>query len=212
MWIRLLLPILIGAALGGAIGFKRSCTTGGCPFTANPRRGAVWGGIMGLAFSVAFLGGSISPSAKSGHANAPAPPEIASKEEFETQVLQKPGMAVVYFHAPWCPACKRYAPVVNGLASALHPAGAEGAPPGEAVSAERAPSPESAKAVEPARLLQAGPSFHRVNVDNLPDIAKRYGISAIPVTLILRDGEETQRFVGRITDAKLRKTLGLMEE
>ena len=52
---RLLIGVAIGALIGALLGSTRSCAGGGCPLTATPGRGAVWGGLLGLmlAFSVA---------------------------------------------------------------------------------------------------------------------------------------------------------------
>jgi hypothetical protein len=52
MMLRLILGLVIGGGLGALLGSTRSCRDGGCPLTANPWRGAVWGGFMGLAFAL----------------------------------------------------------------------------------------------------------------------------------------------------------------
>ncbi len=36
----------------------------------------------------------------------------------------------------------------------------------------------------------------KVNVDEAPELAERYGISSIPTVLIFRDGEVAKKFVG----------------
>lgn len=50
---RFLLPVLIGVALGAALGYFGQCTSGTCPLTSTWWRGALYGGTMGLliAFS-----------------------------------------------------------------------------------------------------------------------------------------------------------------
>lgn len=46
--LRILLPIVIGAALGAALGYFGQCTSGTCPLTSTWWRGALYGGTMGL--------------------------------------------------------------------------------------------------------------------------------------------------------------------
>ena len=49
---RILLPLLIGAALGSLMGYFGQCTTGACPLTSTWWRGAIYGGVLGLLFSI----------------------------------------------------------------------------------------------------------------------------------------------------------------
>lgn len=43
----------------------------------------------------------------------------------------------------------------------------------------------------------------KVDVDNNPEVAMRYGIRSIPTVLILKDGKEVKRHVGYTTQANL---------
>ena len=47
-WLRFLLPILIGAGLGAALGYWGQCTSGTCPLTSTWWRGALYGAALGL--------------------------------------------------------------------------------------------------------------------------------------------------------------------
>ena len=49
MWF-LTSSLLIGAALGAALGYFGQCTSGACPLTATWWRGALYGATMGLLF------------------------------------------------------------------------------------------------------------------------------------------------------------------
>ncbi len=49
--IRLAIGIIIGGALGAAMGYYGKCTSGTCPLTATPWRGAIYGAVMGALFS-----------------------------------------------------------------------------------------------------------------------------------------------------------------
>ena len=43
----------------------------------------------------------------------------------------------------------------------------------------------------------------KVNVDDEPDIASKYGVQAIPTVLIFKDGQEVNRSVGMVPKDKL---------
>jgi hypothetical protein len=45
---RFILPILIGAAIGAAVGYFGQCTSGTCPLTATWWRGALFGALLGV--------------------------------------------------------------------------------------------------------------------------------------------------------------------
>lgn len=49
---RFLIPVLIGAALGSLMGYFGQCSSGTCPLTSTWWRGAIYGGVMGLLFSM----------------------------------------------------------------------------------------------------------------------------------------------------------------
>lgn len=50
--LRLAIGIAIGAAVGAALGYYGQCTSGTCPLTANPFRGAIYGAVLGVLFSL----------------------------------------------------------------------------------------------------------------------------------------------------------------
>ena len=50
--IRILLPVLIGVSLGALMGYFGQCSTGACPLTSTWWRGAIYGGVIGLLFSM----------------------------------------------------------------------------------------------------------------------------------------------------------------
>jgi hypothetical protein len=49
---RLVVPLLIGAALGSLIGYFGQCSSGTCPLTSTWWRGAIYGGVLGLLFAL----------------------------------------------------------------------------------------------------------------------------------------------------------------
>jgi len=111
MLIKALAIVAVGALLGAALGATRTCTDGGCPLTANPWRGAIWGGFIGLMAVVAMSPGLF-----------PAPPvaesvkEITTQDDFQAQVMKDDGPSVVFFHADWCSPCRRFIPTFNEIA------------------------------------------------------------------------------------------------
>jgi hypothetical protein len=71
---KMLLGIAIGAAVGALLGYFGSCTSGACPLTANPFRGAIYGAVMGLLFSW------IPTDPKKKVEPPPEPPSESSRE------------------------------------------------------------------------------------------------------------------------------------
>jgi hypothetical protein len=50
--LRFALTILIGATLGAGMGYFGQCTSGTCPLTSTWWRGALYGGVLGLAVAL----------------------------------------------------------------------------------------------------------------------------------------------------------------
>lgn len=46
--LRLILPVLIGSAVGAVAGYFGQCSTGACPLMATWWRGAIYGGVVAL--------------------------------------------------------------------------------------------------------------------------------------------------------------------
>jgi len=49
--IRLLVSLSVGGVLGAVMGYFGKCSSGACPLTATPWRGAVYGAVLGALFS-----------------------------------------------------------------------------------------------------------------------------------------------------------------
>jgi len=54
MVIRILFGVIIGGAIGAVLGYFGKCSSGSCPLTANPYRGAIYGAVVGILLSTAF--------------------------------------------------------------------------------------------------------------------------------------------------------------
>ena len=50
-------------------------------------------------------------------------------------------------------------------------------------------------------------SFLKVNVDDFPDIAQRYGIMSIPTMVVFEDGKPARQLVGVTTAEDVRKAI-----
>jgi len=111
MLIKALLGILIGAGIGAVIGHFGKCSSGGCPLTANPFRGAIYGSVMGVLFALSS-GGTRAPSTPEGE----GPIHIATAEDFDRHIAQATQPCLVDFYSDHCPPCRQLAPTIGALA------------------------------------------------------------------------------------------------
>jgi thioredoxin 1 len=100
--LRPIIGLLIGAAIGGAIGYFGRCSTGACPLTSTWYGGAIFGGIMGLLIANMF-------------ATAPATPndvdnviDINGSDHFNSEIANAGDRIVlVDFYLNSCPPCRK---------------------------------------------------------------------------------------------------------
>ncbi len=164
--LKLLVIVLVGAGAGALLGSTRSCETGGCPLTATPLRGALYGavlaGLVGLAV-VGLPGGRLAAGRRdSATALSPHLLAVSSSAEFETEVLKAQGPVLVDFYADWCGPCQRLLPVISELAD------------------------EWAGSVKVVK----------VNVDKASEVARAHGVSSIPDVRLFLDGQQRDQLVG----------------
>lgn len=112
MVVKIILGILIGAGIGAVIGHFGKCSSGGCPLTANPFRGSIYGAVMGALFALSS-GGASRPAALPAGEGAI---HIATAEEFDRHIAQSTQPCLVDFYSNHCPPCRRLAPVIEVLA------------------------------------------------------------------------------------------------
>ena len=107
---RILLGVLIGGAIGALLGYFGKCSSGTCPLTANPYRGAICGAVMGALLASVF---SRVPKEAKESSNII---HINSKADFKTRVLDAPGVCLVDLFSNRCPPCRVLAPTISLLA------------------------------------------------------------------------------------------------
>jgi thioredoxin len=107
---RILLGVLIGGAIGALLGYFGKCSSGTCPLTANPYRGALYGAVMGALLASVF---SPKPRERAENTNII---HIKSRDDFKTHVLDTPGICLVDLFSNRCPPCRILAPTISSLA------------------------------------------------------------------------------------------------
>jgi len=110
MTARIFLGVLIGGSIGAILGYFGKCSSGSCPLTANPYRGAIYGAVMG-ALVVSVFARTPKEAEES-----PNIVHINSEAEFKTRVLNAPGICLVDLFSDRCPPCRVLAPTISSLA------------------------------------------------------------------------------------------------
>jgi thioredoxin 1 len=182
--VRLLLGTVIGSAFGTLLGYVGKCSSGSCPLTANPLRGAIYGAILGLLLALAL---SVPPKNRAVPSEDKSPPpketmealaeetggtretsgnscliHIDNKSDFEAKVLNTSGIFLVDLFSDSCPPCRMLAPTISSLAD----------------------------------KYMGKVTVCKVNLDRAPAIARQYAVMAIPTVLIIKDGKEVNRLIG----------------
>ena len=119
MFIKVIIGIVIGVAVGALMGHFGKCSSGGCPLTANPYRGAIYGGVMGALFAFSFAGSSPSPAAVAANAAAAesaAIVHINNAADFQAYVMNADKPCLVDFYSDSCGPCRRLAPTIGRIA------------------------------------------------------------------------------------------------
>jgi len=190
MTLRLILGIAAGMALGALVGHFGKCSSGACPLTANPFRGAIYGGILGVVFAFS-LAGSVRPKVNAASsesmtsrggpgkaAQVDAVVHISTPADFDRYVLSAAKPCMADFYSDRCGPCRMLAPTVEQLAAKYD---------GRAVVC-------------------------KVNLDSAPGLAAPYNIRGIPAVLFFNGGKEVNRLIGLRQQADYEDVLEKMLE
>jgi thioredoxin 1 len=158
--LKLLAIIGFGALVGMAMGYFGKCTSGACPLTANPFRGAGFGALIGLLVVMSQGGGRLFPHEP--HAPSPYIRHVPDLVALEALLATSQVPVLIDFFADWCGPCRRLAPELAALAEAWK---------------------------DNAIVI-------KVNVDNQPDMAEHFRVSAIPDMRVFVGGKQRDAVVG----------------
>jgi len=112
--VKLIVGIAIGMGVGALMGHFGQCSSGACPLTANPLRGAIYGGVMGALFAFSFGGAAGGPIEQ---VESEALIHIDSAADFEKYVLKADKPCLADFYSDRCGPCRRLAPTIAKLAN-----------------------------------------------------------------------------------------------
>jgi len=107
---RIFLGVLIGGSIGAVLGYFGKCSSGSCPLTANPYRGAIYGAVMG-ALVVSVFARTPKEAEES-----PNIVHINSEADFKARVLDTNQICLVDLFSNRCPPCRVLAPTISSLA------------------------------------------------------------------------------------------------
>jgi len=124
MFLKIAAGVLIGGVIGVVLGYYGKCSSGGCPLTANPYRGAVYGALMVAVLTSVFYSGSADDirgkSLKQFQTYTKGKKQIAihieNASDFQTKVLGADVVSLVDFYSDRCPPCRMLTPTIISLA------------------------------------------------------------------------------------------------
>jgi thioredoxin 1 len=195
---KILLGVLIGGAIGAVVGYFGKCSSGTCPLTANPYRGAIYGAIVGTLLASAFStqpkekpeGSNVvhvenksDPNLEKLKANGSPLMESLTKETFLQEVFNYEQNkewkfegelpCIIDFYADWCGPCKMVEPVLKEL----------------------------------AKEYQGKINIYRVDTQAQQELAATFGIQSIPSLLFVPLNDKPQMAVGALPKETLKKTI-----
>ena len=101
-------------------------------------------------------------------------------QDFEEQVAKASGPVLVDFWASWCGPCRMFAPTFEKVGEEMDQLAAE----------------------------QTDVKVCKVNIDEEPGLAQRFGVMSIPTVVLFENGQEKNRSVGLVPKEKLLALLG----
>jgi len=196
MIVRLLLGVLIGGLIGACLGYFGKCSSGVCPLTANPYRGAIYGAVLGALLTSVFWSRSQENPQSSNVVRVNNEPnsnaevlkkgrrplvESLTKESFLQKVFNYEQNkewkyegelpCIIDFYADWCRPCKMVEPILQEL----------------------------------AQEYQGKLNIYRVDTQAQQELAAVFGIRSIPSILFVPLNDKPQMAVGALPKKALKK-------
>jgi thioredoxin len=198
MIIRILLGLLIGGTIGAVLGYFGKCSSGTCPLTANPYRGAIYGAVVGALFAsvlstlpkkkpegsgVVHIDNKSDSNAGVLKANGSPLMETLTEDSFLQKVFNYEQNkewkfegklpCIVDFYADWCAPCKMVEPILQEL----------------------------------AQEYQGKLNIYRVDTQDQQELAATFGIQSIPSILFVPLNDKPQMAVGALPKKTLKKAI-----
>ena len=195
---KIFLGVLIGGSIGSLLGYFGKCSSGSCPLTANPYRGAIYGAVIGALLALVF---SPAPREKSERSNvihidsesdfkagvldANATPLVESltKDSFLQKVFNYEKNkewkfegklpCIIDFYADWCGPCKMVEPILQEL----------------------------------AQEYQGKVNIYRVDTQAQQELAAAFGIQSLPSMLFVPLNDKPQMAIGALPKKALEKAI-----
>jgi len=198
MVVRILLGVLIGGAIGAVLGYFGKCSSGSCPLTANPYRGAVYGAVIGTLLTSVFWPKSQENPRSSNvvHVNSESDlnervlkengsglMESLTKDSFLQKVFNYEQNkewkfegklpCIIDFYADWCGPCKMVEPILKEL----------------------------------AQEYQGKLNIYRIDTQAQQELAAAFGIQSIPSMLFVPLNDKPQMAIGALPKKTLKKAI-----
>jgi len=190
--------VLIGGSIGAVLGYFGKCSSGGCPLTANPYRGAIYGAVMGALLASAFslkakwkvessnithITNVSDSNARVLKKNRSSLVESLTKDSFLQKVFNYEQNkewkfegklpCVIDFYADWCGPCKMVEPILQEL----------------------------------AQEYQGKLNIYRVDTQAQQELAAAFGIRSIPSMLFVPLNDKPQMAIGALPKNALKKAI-----
>jgi len=195
---RILLGVLIGGLVGAGLGYFGKCSSGVCPLTANPYRGAIYGAVLGALLTSVFwpksqentrgsnvvhVNSESDLNAKVLKENRSGLVESLTKESFLQKVFNYEQNkewkfegklpCIIDFYADWCRPCKMVEPILQEL----------------------------------AQEYQGKLNIYRVDTQAQQELAAAFGVQSIPSILFVPLNDKPQMAIGALPKKTLKKAI-----
>lgn len=166
-----MIGILLGGAVGAWVGWKGRCVSGACPLTSNPYTGGAYGALIGVLLST-LASCSSSGTVHSWTERSEKDVTVSNVSAAIVKLSEEGAFDEVVLRSP-------VPVVVDFWAPWCGPCRAQ-SPILEQLAGEHGDS---------LRVV-------KINVDELPGLAGRFGVQAIPTLIVFENGRKKSHLVG----------------